>query len=178
MTWLRSLVSIAAFAFVAAPLEAQLPRVLTKLPAYRNDIALDTLVYATEVIDVPVERAFSLARAALSELKIPRSLADSARGVIGNVRFATSGSMGGERLSRFLHCGVGLSGENADYWRVTLAVVAFVSPVSERTSRVGVAVTGSSQDMGGAYKEPLPCATSGMLEGRIVGRLRELAALR
>lgn len=64
----------------------------------------------------------ALLRAA-ERVKLKIDLDDHAKGLVGAIRFTKVGSLGGERLSRYLHCGSGFGGPYADTFRLMLTAV-------------------------------------------------------
>jgi hypothetical protein len=150
---------------------AQSVKTLVKLPAFREPIALDTIAVWHDVAGSPAATFQSVART-LSDLKVPVALRDSIRGIIGNLRLRQSGAFAGDRPSNYLNCGTGATGENADEFRLTIAVAVFVDSIGVSQSRLGAALLASAEDVTGHSKEPVRCASNGRLETVIVERVR------
>ena len=162
---------------IAAPaLAAQPPRLRVKFPAFPVEIALDTLVFARERIDAPAGETFAAVRAVYTDLKIPRDVADSTNRQMGAFRFTRSYTLGNERLSVYFNCGSGLTGANADSWRVTIAIASYVQRSAEGKTTLGTGVVAQAQDMGGVSKEPVTCGSTGLLESRIVDLVKRRLA--
>lgn len=149
-----------------------------KWPVFPNDVALDTLVHARAKVSAPPAEAFAAVRAVYEQLKIPREVADSARGVISAIRFRAPKALGTERLSVFLRCGAGLTGDYADAWQVTVAIATFVASEDDGRTSIGTGLVAMARDMAGPYKEPLPCASTGELETRIAKMVSERLGVR
>lgn len=172
----RALAVVAIFsaptaAVLSVPLtaaHAQAPRPRVKMRAYPVEIVLDTLVYARDTVRAPMAETFAAVRATYAALKLPREWADSANGQLGTLRARITYQLGGERLSQYFNCGQGLTGANADTWRLTIAMVTFLQPAGEGKSRLGTGVIAEAQDMSGVSTEPAMCGSSGLLEARIL----------
>lgn len=151
----------------AAPMHGQAYRARVRLPGYDAAIALDTLAIRTDFA-APAAEVFSTAAAVLEvELKIELKTRDSTAGVVGNLEMAKMRTLGRVPLSRYVSCGSGMTGANADNWRVYLAVVAFVDPLPGNKTRLSVAVAAGAQDYQGHSKQPVACGSTGALEGHV-----------
>lgn len=175
----RTLAALGVTVALLAPLpsldaQAQRPRV--KFPAYQFDIALDTLVFTRDTVSAPAAQTFAAVRAAYAALRIPREWADSANGQLGTLRLRASTSLAGQRLSRYFNCGQGLTGDHADMWRLSIAMVTFVQPADGGVVRVGTGLAAQAQDMAGASKDPVGCGSTGLLEARVMQLVREALA--
>ena len=160
--------AVVAATFPFSSAQAQPPRPRVKFRAYQLEVFLDTLVYARDTVHASPAQAFAAARATYAALKLPREWADSANGQIGTLKARLSYQLGGERLSTYFNCGQGLTGANADQWRLQIAIVTFVEPTTNGKSRVGTGVVAEAQDMSGVSTEPAMCGSSGLLEARIL----------
>ena len=140
--------------------------------AYPVEIVLDTLVYARDTVRAPMAETFAAVRATYAALKLPREWADSANGQLGTLRARLTYQLGGERLSQYFNCGQGLTGANADTWRLTIAIVTFLQPAGEGKVRLGTGAVAEAQDMSGVSTEPAMCGSSGLLEARILRACR------
>lgn len=164
--------AILASALPLAGAQAQAPRPRVKFRAYPLEVFLDTLVYARDTVHAPAAQVFAATRATYAALKLPREWADSASGQLGTLKARLSYQLGGERLSTFFNCGQGLTGANADQWRLQIAMVTFVQAAGDGKSRVGTGVVAEAQDMSGVSTEPAMCGSSGLLEARILKEVR------
>lgn len=134
------------------------------LRGFQRRILLDTMVVWQDVPATP-RRAWAAALRILDSLKVPVARRDSVRGVISHPGFVARSRLADRKVSHALRCGVGLTGEYADYWRVTVAYAVYVQPAGEH-SRVGVALVAGAQDVEGVSKPTLLCSTTGMFEQR------------
>lgn len=156
----------------ATPLAAQASRPRVKFRAYPVEVALDTLVFARDTVSAPLAETFAAVRAAYAALKLPREWADSAHGQLGTLKARATYTLGGERLSTYFNCGQGLTGSNADTWRLTFALVTFLQPAGEGRTRVGTGIVAEAQDMSGTSVEPAMCGSTGLLEERLLKDVR------
>ncbi|HMN10543.1 MAG TPA: hypothetical protein PKC83_17335 [Gemmatimonadaceae bacterium] len=157
---------------LATAVAAQAPRPRVKFRAYPVEVALDTLVFARDTVAAPMGETFAAVRATYAALKLPREWADSANGQLGTLRARMTYRLGGERLSVYFNCGQGLTGANADTWRLTIAMVTFLQPASDGRTRVGTGLVAEAQDMSGTSVEPAMCGSTGLLEERILKDVR------
>lgn len=171
----RAIVAASLMLAALAPLstagaQGQRPRV--KMRAYPVEVVLDTLVYARDTVRAPMGETFAAVRATYAALKLPREWADSANGQLGTLRARVTYQLGGERLSVSFNCGNGLTGANADTWRLTIALVTFLQPAGEGKVRLGTGAVAEAQDMSGVSTEPAMCGSTGLLEARILKDVR------
>ncbi|HJU72822.1 MAG TPA: hypothetical protein VJ717_03680 [Gemmatimonadaceae bacterium] len=163
---------LAATLFCAGTLSAQAARARVRLPGFNQIIVLDTLAVRME-IPAPPEEVFPVAAAALEhELKMELTTRDSTLGVVGNLYMIKLRRLGKSALSRYLSCGNGMTGPNADNYRIYMSVAALVDPLPDKRTKFGVAVAAGAQDIQGNAKLPIACGTTGALETeirRIVG---------
>lgn len=170
VSWYRCRVcaaSVALASIAASSLSAQSYRARVWLPAYPAVIALDTLAIRSE-FPAPRLEAFKLTAAVMeTELKIELKVRDSTAGVVGNMELVKMRKLNRTPLSRYVSCGQGMTGANADNYRVYLALIAFVDTVPDKGTRLGVALAAAAQDLQGSSKPPVKCGSTGALEGHI-----------
>ena len=163
----------AASAVAAADVCAQTPtRIRAVLPAYREPIALDTIMLVTDQ-DAPAGKVWAAAEKVFYDLKIPTDTRDSVKGVIGVVKYTRSGMMDGKAMSQVLSCGISITGPNADNFRINMVLMAIITVTSPTTSKLGVAYVGSGLDMRGSSTNPVMCNTTGRLEIDFAERLKK-----
>lgn len=145
----------------AAPAAAQsLPRVW--LPGYRDPVAFDTLGGRYAVL-APPGAVYGAAVAVLERAGIPITYRDSLRGIVGSPSIENKRRIAKSPLSRFLNCGNGFSGPNADSWGVTMALLVSARAADDGTAlRIGVAA--GARDLSGPSKDPVTCGSTGALE--------------
>jgi hypothetical protein len=161
----------------AAPLDAQPAReILVRLPEVRDLIRLDTLGRTIGVSASPA-LAYTALEQAHEELGIPRSTADRARREIGHLALPVRRELARERASRSLDCGRGLTGEYADQYRLTVALLTWVAEVPGRpdSSTLHTALVAGGRATDGTRAWPMLCNSLGRLEARLAARVRELA---
>lgn len=159
--------SLALAAFTPGSLAAQSYRARVWLPAYPTVIALDTIAIRSEFPAPRLEVFKATAAVMETELKIELKVRDSTAGLVGNMELVKMRSLGRTPLSRYVSCGQGMTGPNADSYRVYLALIAFVDTVPGKGTRLGVALAAAAQDLQGSSKQPVKCSTTGALEGQI-----------
>jgi len=151
----------------ASPIVAQVaPRIVVRMRPFTAPIVLDTLARTHDVERAPAA-VLDAAVAAFESFKIKTEIIDSARGIVANLKFVKTGRLGGVQLSRFVNCGMGITGPNADGSRVTLAIAVLVDPLSGARARFGIAIVGSAINMTGNSVEPNACLSTGVLEEKL-----------
>ena len=117
---------------------------------------------------------FFAARQVFFELQIPTPLADSSQGYLVNGRFIKLRSLAGFPLSTYLNCGSGMTGPNADAFRIHLAIVARLVPLPNERTRLTVALAAGGTNVSGNAWDPVRCPTRGVLEFQITEKARQL----
>jgi hypothetical protein len=156
----------------ANPLSAQRPptRVRAVLPAYRVPIALDTIMQRTTHEASPGQ-VWTAAAKVFYDLKIATDTRDSAAGVIGVVKYTKSGYLADQPMSRLLNCGIDMVGQKADIYRISLVLMAIVTPLTATKTELGVGFVGSGIDVRGSSGDPVACAPTGRMESMFAERV-------
>ncbi len=152
--------------------QAQNWRVRIGVPGSAAPVAIDSLA---SVYEVSASRGATFAAVAkvLAELKVPIDTRDSSRGTVGVLQVATMRTFAGSPISRFLSCGSGMTGPNADNWRVYITALAFVDAKDSATTVLRVAMIGGAQDVQGSAKDPVACGSTGAFENVLFDRVRK-----
>jgi len=74
-------------------------------------------------------------------------------------------------MARFFECGTGMTGPHANEWRLEIAIAALIYPVSDTTTRLGLASVASGQDVETSSR-PVACTPTGSLEGLLLERVQ------
>lgn len=124
--------------------------------------------YLTLEVDAPVEEVWKALIRAYPEVGIELGHIDPRTGLIGNRQINLRRSIGGERASRFLNCGLtGTGARRADEGRLTGRVVTYAEAVTEETSRLHTLIEVSVQMEDGTSTSRQACSSTGMLEERL-----------
>ena len=164
---MRRVLFCMALSLSASALGAQYARVRVWPPGFQTQLALDTIGLPNEIA-APIGKTYGAVIAAFDELKIPLDTRDSLRGIVGNLMLVRTRSMAGSQLSRWFNCGTGLTGPNADSWRMYIAVAAILDRQAADKTQLRIGMVAGAQDMQGNAKEPVACSTSGALEAKIL----------
>jgi len=78
-------------------------------------------------------------------------------------------------MSAWIRCGEGLTGPNADSWRISMAVLSQVERAANDSSRVRTITVASARNMAEGSANPMMCASSGRLEEVINQKVLALA---
>jgi hypothetical protein len=111
------------------------------------------------------EKVLAALTAAYSNLGIDVKLYDPGTGRVGNRSLSRTNRVAGERISTFLGCGMMVSGEAADNYRVTMSVVSQATP-ADGGSTVETWLTAAARDLGTSSGN-VSCASKGTLERKI-----------
>lgn len=169
------LAALSAIAILfASGLEAQPRNIDVRLRGYQHPVRLDT-VAIWNLIAAPPGRTFAAVRQVLEELDLPFTAADSANGVVYKSPFTTSRRILGNRMSWALRCGEGLTGPNADSYRIHMAYAIFLEPTIDQRTRMGIALASGANTTEGTSTRPVSCASTGAFEQEIAMRIRARA---
>ena len=165
--------SRAVCAVLLAPglLGAQSGRVTVLLRGYEQPVTLDTLTVRSDFAESPT-RVFNAAVKVLDELKLARTDHDAKHGLLANRSLTARVRLAGHPMSWIIRCGVGMVGDYADSWRISMAWAVYVDSVGPAASRLGVALLAGANNVEGAYKPPVACGSTGSLEADIAKRIR------
>lgn len=158
--------AVIACATAPAPPPSQTDRIVVTtetrvIKASEGTTSRSILVNATQA------KVLAALRSAYSELGIEVKLYDPNTGQIGNRNFSKTNRLAGQLISTFLGCGLMVSGETADNYRVTMSVV---SQVTRRDGGSGLEtwLTAAARDIGTSTGS-VSCASKGTLETKING---------
>ncbi|MBV6522328.1 MAG: hypothetical protein MNPFHGCM_02476 [Gemmatimonadaceae bacterium] len=166
--WLR--IAAPAFLFlatIAGSTGAQTTRrVVIQLPGYGTPILLDTLGLWR---DVPAKASdvYRIVTGVYEALSIADRMNDPVGRYVGNTGFRKSRTLAGGPMSRLIECGSGMTGPNADLYRINLAIVTRVESLGEGKARLRSALVASGEDVSGPSRDLVACGSTGALEARI-----------
>lgn len=162
---LAALIPLAAQAQPRSTGPSTEPEMNIRMKGFRQRVKLDTLA-VWQPIPGPAVQTFRNTLRVLDSLDVPVAYADSIRGVIHHHGFVTRARLAGKNISSSFRCGLGLAGDYADSWRVSIAYAIFVKAEGE-DSRLGVALLAGANDIEGVSKPAVQCGTTGGLEATI-----------
>lgn len=159
----------------APPLRAQGPNLRVGLAAAQQPILLDSLARPHALAG---DRAQILAAiiGVYDALAIPIDYRNTESGIVVAERFVVRRQLGKAPLSRYIDCGQGMNGVNANVYRITMVVAAWLYPSQGPVSEVRLAVVGSGQDMAGSNVQSVICDSKGVLEDEIATQARKRLA--
>lgn len=168
----RVTVLLLAFAAVTS-VHAQGVRV--KLTAWPAPVLLDTLRQDHSVAADP-QVVYAAVQKAFAELELPVGNTDSQAGIIGTDLFERRGRLAGAAMARSFNCGDSPMGApNADTFRLSIAVAAWVKPDGKGGTILGLAAAADGLDASGARRGAHECTSTGELEGKIVAAVTRIA---
>jgi hypothetical protein len=166
---------VLASAIALSSAAAQGPGARVTLPGYEAPILLDTLAIVNP-ISGSRDAIFGALGRAFAELDIKVEEKDHAAGLLRNLGVEKSRRLGKVPLSRYFDCGRGFSGANADFYRIMIALSAWVEPPAGDAQRLHIAVVGSGRDPSGSSSGYVKCNSTGRLEAFIVEHVRNSLA--
>ena len=113
-------------------------------------------------------------RSVYETLKLKAPLVDSTSGIVGNPGFQHTGALAGQRMSAWIGCGEGMTGPNADSWRITMALLSSVEGAGKDTTRLRTVIVATAQNLAQGGRTPTQCNTTGQLEGQIHAKVQAM----
>lgn len=118
-------------------------------------------------LGAPAQDVWEAAKAAYEELGIGVTYSQPGSHV-GNRQFRVRRRLADTRLSRYLRCGVDVTGRPmADSYTVTFNVVSEIVKVTDLQSRMLTSLSATALKPGGTSTDPVVCVSKGLLEERI-----------
>ncbi|MEP7344163.1 MAG: hypothetical protein ABI877_02795 [Gemmatimonadaceae bacterium] len=152
------------------------PNLRVGLAALGQPVLLDTLAHPQPLTG---DRAAVLGALinVYEYLGIPIDYKNTEAGIVVAERFSVRRQLGKSALSRYIDCGQGFNGVNANVYRITMVVASWLYPATGPVSQVHIAVTASGQDMAGSNTQSVLCTSKGVLEEELAGLARKRVAL-
>lgn len=172
---MRLLLASLALTLVAQPAGAQNVRVRIAIIGHPGPVNVDSLA-SEATIDSPRGVVFHAASQVFAELKVQVDARDSVRGMVGVTSTPKMRSFAGRPISRWLNCGSGITGANADNWRVYITAFAFTDAKDSTHTSLRLAMVGGAQDVAGHSTEPVACGSTGVFESMVVERVKSRIA--
>ena len=124
-------------------------------------------------IPAPPDAAFEALAEVYQEIGIEIAGIDAAARALNNPDLRISRRLGGERLSRYLSCGSGLTGAFADRFRIQMNILSQVTPGPEGTSVLNTTIQAFGVNPEGTSNTRVPCGSTYQLEYRIAEMVAE-----
>ncbi|MCU0648563.1 MAG: hypothetical protein MUF00_11240 [Gemmatimonadaceae bacterium] len=146
-----------------------------RIPEAPQGVRLDTIGRTTK-IGAPEARTFDAVVKAYEEFGIARNTESRANGEVGNTALVVRRQFANDRLSRAMDCGRGITGDYADQYRMTLALVTWVRPFGAAgdSATVHTAIVGGGRATDGTTAWPMQCASLGRFEAKLADRVKQL----
>jgi hypothetical protein len=161
---------------LSAPLRAQSDagtrRFIVSIDGQSRPIALDTMGVRVDLKGQSPLAVWNALTTVYDEAKLVTNLRDSTGMAMGNLALVARRSLWKRPLSRYFDCGAGMTGPNADSYRVTVALVSWVVPTADG-STVWTAIAAGGRDISGTSNPSTACQSLGELEGTIHDALRQ-----
>ena len=106
-------------------------------------------------------------------LGIPLEYANARTHTVGNTRFIATRSLARQPMSRFLRCGMGITGPLADTHRIQMNISTELKAMGTDTTAVFTRIEAKGSPINGTSGGAAICVTTGMLEWTIVTLLKK-----
>jgi hypothetical protein len=144
----------------------------TEIVSGENGVMLDRRADDGTVVGkivAPANVVWDALVAALSDRKMTPSILDRAVGRAGDTALVMMRRWNGEALSRYLSCGVTLTGQRADEERIRAILLAQMSRLPADTIAVAVHFSARSQPVqSGNAGQITPCTSTGLAEKQLI----------
>lgn len=126
-----------------------------------NQVAVGVSVAA------PANDVWTALQAVYAELKVPEGTLETASRSIGNQQFRVRRKFAGESMVKWVDCGNGSGGPNAETYDIQLSLISYVTVVSATQSNLTTRVSGQGSDPAFGRGNSVVCNTQGELEKQI-----------
>lgn len=151
---------------LASTAAAQRPRVVVVVPGMATQVLYDTTGTPYDV-PYPPSLVLQVLLTVYADLKIPSEIRDTVARQIGSSMFYRQNTLGGKQISTYLSCGDGMTGPNADFYRVYMNIWSTIAPQGERGSTLRTAFLAGALNVSEGSRQPMPCESTGRLEVRL-----------
>ncbi len=151
---------------LAVPASAQRTRSVVVVPGQLTRVVTDT-VGTPYPVPFPPAQVYQALLAVYAELKIPSAGRDSVSQVVDSEVFYRQGTLGGKQMSTYLSCGDGMTGPNADSYRVYMSIWSTVGTAEGDKATLRTAFLAGAVNLTEGSRQPMPCESTGRMEVRI-----------
>lgn len=144
-------------------LGAQSPNLRAQIPGLERPVLLDSIAIKVPLAG-PADRVVAVINEVYALWDLPIEGFDAGIGRLPNRRVTRSRRLGKTPMSRYLDCGRGFSGDNANIYRITLATAAWPEPMTGEATAIRVALIAGGQDPAGSRSGYVLCTTRGNFE--------------
>jgi len=133
----------------------------------------DVPLAAKASIDAPPTSVWLAVKKVYADLEIPVTFENPQTHQLGNPNFWKTRQVGGQRMTEFVDCGSGMTGQNAATWRIYMMLMTDVNPDGKGGTNYQTTLTALGQDVSGGSADRIPCGTSGRLEQLVLNRVKQ-----
>lgn len=123
-------------------------------------------------VSAPVETAWRALPGIYASIKIPLTVINDSAHFLGNEGLKIRRAIGGQPLMRYLDCGSGSGGPNAETFDIRLAIYTQLRPAGGTASTATTTIQASARNPSFNSAE-MACMSNGLLEQRINDLLEE-----
>lgn len=169
--WRPGVTLVAALLASAVPVTGWAQNLRTHVPGVAQPILLDTVAYRARVV-APMARVLAAIDSAYASYNLPAESYDPEIGQLPSRRVTRSRQLGRSAMSRYLDCGRGFSGDNANLYRITLSTAAWPVVVAGDSVDLHVALIAGGQDPAGSRSGYVLCTSKGAFEEEFAGKVK------
>lgn len=159
----------------ASPPPAQLPTLEQTSSGFVYSLGATAPAARTEIA-APSERVWGALMGAYSALGLTATVIDTRTRTYGVQRF-TQPRLGGRRTAEYVRCAFeGTGPSSVGGYRTQLSIISVLTPSGTDATTLAVEVTGFATSVEGTSTPPARCTSTGELEQRIQGLVRERLA--
>jgi hypothetical protein len=126
---------------------------------------------STHRVEAMIDEVWRVLPAVYQELGVPVGTVNTATRTLGNSDVTLNRTLAGDRVSRYLNCGSGQTGQPlADQYRVQATLLTVLHPEADGTTRVETRLNGTAANRA-TSGNAIACGTTGRLEARIAQAL-------
>ncbi len=129
--------------------------------AVANQVAVGVPVAA------PAAEVWTALQAVYAELKVPEGTLETSSRTIGNQQFRVRRKFAGESMMKWVDCGSGSGGPNAETYDIQLSLISYVAAGGAKQSTLTTRVSGQGSDPAFGRSNSTVCNTQGELEKKI-----------
>lgn len=152
-------------------LHAQAPNIRVQVPGVAGVVLLDSIARRCPIA-APAARVEAAIHETFADFGIKPDAVEPGAGRLPSRRLTISRRLGNTPLSRYIDCGRGFSGENANVCRVTIVMAAWPDPQSGDATALHVAFIGGGLDPAGSRGNYVLCTSKGVLEEEFAAKVR------
>jgi hypothetical protein len=132
---------------------------------------VEDLTPVVDTVDAPLDPVWNALPDAYVRLGVPLREVNPEAHLLGNDGFRVRGELGGERISRYIHCGRTMTGDIADQYDIYMTILTQVQAVEGTDRTRVVSLVDARAQPTSRSGNALRCTSSQRLEDAILGAI-------